>query len=87
MITLIFLGNYGNKLDKYTPAQSSTTPPTNPVYDGNHYYYLPWMLDKPCVIVDSQWEDNTYRIESLNILLFLAKQLVGKGNKTDLACF
>lgn len=70
------IGNYGNKLDDNTPAQSSTTPPTNPVYDGNKYFFLPWMDQKPCVSVDSQWEDCSYRIESLNILLFTADQLV-----------
>ncbi len=72
----VSIGNYGNKLDDNTPAQSSTTPPTNPVYDGNEYYFLPWMDQKPCVVVDSQWEDCSYRLESLNILLFTADQLV-----------
>ena len=72
----VSIGNYGNKLDENTPAQSSTTPPTNPVYDGNAYYFLPWMEQKPCVVVDSQWEDVSYRIESMNILLFTADSLV-----------
>lgn len=72
----VSIGNYGNKLDENVPAQSSTTPPTNPVSDGNQYYFLPWMDQKPCVVVDSQWEDCSYRIESLNILLFTAEQLV-----------
>ena len=69
-------GNYGNKLDTTTPAQSSTTPPTNPVYDGNKYYFLPWLDHKPCTMVDSWWQDCTYRIESLNILTFTAEALV-----------
>ena len=72
------IGNYGNKLDTNTPAQSSTTPPTNPVFDGTKYYFLPWMdqLQKPCCAVDSWWEDCTYRIESVNIILFTADCLV-----------
>jgi hypothetical protein len=44
-------GNYGNKLDENSPAMSSTTPPSNPIYDGNQYYYLPWVDQKPCVQV------------------------------------
>ena len=34
------------------------------------------MQQKPCVVVESQWEDNTYRIESKNIILFIADILV-----------
>ena len=44
-------GNYGNKLDENSPAQSSTTPPSNPIFDGNSYYYLPWLDQKPCIQV------------------------------------
>ena len=52
LCTYVFLtGNYGNKLDENSPAQSSTTPPSNPIYDGNAYYYLPWLDQKPCVVV------------------------------------
>ena len=70
------LGNYGNKLDTNAPPQASTTQPTNPVYDGNAFYFLPWMDTKPCVVVDSMWEDCTYRIEALNMLLFTLDRLV-----------
>ena len=72
----VSIGNYGNKLDQNTPAQSSTTPPSNPLYDGKYYHYLPWFEQKPCVVVDSQWEDCTYRITSMNILLNMADKLV-----------
>ena len=72
----VSIGNYGNKLDTNTPAQSSTTPPSNPLYDGKYYHYLPWFEQKPCVVVDSQWEDCTYRITSMNILLNIADKLV-----------
>ena len=47
----VSIGNYGNKLDKNSPVQVSTTPPCNPVYDGKQYYYLPWMDKKPVVQV------------------------------------
>ena len=72
----VSIGNYGNKLDSNTPAQSSTTPPSNPLYDGKRYHYLPWFEQKPCVVVDSQWEDCTYRITSMNILHNVADKLV-----------
>ena len=57
------------------PDASSTTQSSNPVYDGNHYHYLPWFDTKPCVQVESHWEDNTYRIGSLNILRSICQQL------------
>ena len=47
----ISIGNYGNKLDENSPAQSSTTPTSNPVYDGTQYYYLPWLDNKPVIQV------------------------------------
>ena len=91
MYTLMLIGNYGNKLDTNTPAQSSTTPPTNPVFDGTKYYFLPWMdqPQKPCCVVDSWWEDCTYRIESANIIHFTADRLVrregqGRGGRKEL---
>ena len=51
VVLVRFAGNYGNKLDENSPAQPSTTPPSNPIYDGNSYYYLPWMEQKPCIQV------------------------------------
>ena len=68
-------GNYGNMLDEHVLGSASRTPPSNPVYDGNHYHYLPWFDSKPCVQVESHWEDNTYRIGSLNILRSMCRQL------------
>ena len=63
------------------PDASSTTQSSNPVYDGNHYHYLPWFDSKPCVQVESHWEDNTYRIGSLNILRSICQQLEAGLNK------
>ena len=71
----VYTGNYGNKLDTTTPDILSTTPPLRPVHDGKSYYYLPWFDCKPSVVVDSQWEDNTYRIASLNILINIQREL------------
>ena len=73
-------GNFGNKLDKNVPAQSSTTPPTNPIRYGSFHHYLPWMDQKPCVVVDSHWEDNGFRIDSMNLLNLIADRLVNKSS-------
>lgn len=45
---------------------------------GNHYYYLPWADTKPVVIVTSDWEDISHRLDSVNILLYIADTLVRK---------
>ena len=65
----ISIGNYGNKFDDLVGnASCSTTPPTNPVFDGTSYYFLPWGNTKPCVQVASEWEDVTFRLEAMNQL-------------------
>lgn len=76
MFLNIYIGNYGNKLDLSVPPSSSSTPPTNAVYDGCYYYYLPWGETKPCVCVDSHWEDIGFRLGTLNILLRMCERLV-----------
>ena len=68
-------GNYGNSLDQSLPNASSTTPHLYPVSDGNHHSHLSWTDTKPCVVVNSQWEDNSYRIHFLNILLMISESL------------
>jgi len=72
----VSIGNYGNKLDDQLPASVSTTQPTNAVFDGCHYYFLPWGDSKPCVTVDCQWEDVTFRLETVNLLLTIVDKLV-----------
>lgn len=79
-------GNYGNKLDQSVPPSSSTTPPTNAVYDGCYYYYLPWGDTKPCVCVDSHWEDISFRLDNLNILTRLCERLVSIMNQSRVVC-
>ena len=37
--------------------------------------HLSWTDTKPCVVVNSQWEDNSYRIHFLNILLTISDSL------------
>ncbi|GAB1610572.1 myoferlin-like isoform X9, partial [Argonauta hians] len=65
----VSIGNYGNKLDVSVDPCASTTQPTNAVFDGCYYYFLPWASTKPCTVVDSAWEDISFRLESLNLLL------------------
>lgn len=63
----ISIGNYGNKSDDLVGnANCSTTSPTNPVFDGSSYYFLPWGHTKPCVQVSSEWEDIGFRLETIN---------------------
>jgi dysferlin len=71
----VSIGNYGNKLEVNTPRQLSTTPISTPVFDGNNYYFLPWEKYKPCILIDSSWENVTSRIEAQNILLYITKDL------------
>ncbi|CAE1313340.1 MYOF [Acanthosepion pharaonis] len=71
----VSIGNYGNKLDSGVAPCSSTTQPTNAVFDGCHYYFLPWSGTKPCTVVDSAWEDISFRLEALNLLLKIVDSL------------
>ena len=69
-----FVGNYGNMMDE--SVASSNTPPCNAVYDGSNYYYLPWSSEKPCVCVESYWENISFRLEPLNALLKIIDRVV-----------
>lgn len=71
----ISIGNYGNQLDLSVPPSSSSTSPTNAIFDGSFYYFLPWNDIKPCCNVDSHWEDIAFRLEPLNILTRMCEQL------------
>ena len=72
-------GNYGNMMDE--SVAPSNTPPCNAVYDGSNYYYLPWSGEKPCVCVESYWEDIAFRLEPLNALLRIIDRLVSRQGK------
>jgi len=69
-------GNYGNKLDEYIAPCASSTQPTNAVFDGCNYYFLPWGGTKPVVEVDASWEDISWRLETLNLLEGIIAALV-----------
>ena len=71
----VSIGNFGNKLE-CDPSQTSATPPAKAVYDGCHYYYLPFENNKPLIFINSQWEDISFRLHSLNILLRKLEHLV-----------
>ncbi|XP_058241621.1 myoferlin isoform X2 [Hemibagrus wyckioides] len=71
----VSIGNYGNKMDSTCKPLASTTQYSCAVFDGNHYYYLPWADTKPVVILTSFWEDISHRLDSVNIILFIANRL------------
>ncbi|XP_013388295.1 dysferlin-like isoform X2 [Lingula anatina] len=81
----VSIGNYGNKLDESVTPCASTTQPTNPIFDGNSYYYLPWGDTKPCVVVDSHWEDISWRLEALNMLNRILIRLQSHVKRVELS--
>ena len=81
----VSIGNYGNKLDSSCDPQASSTPPTNPVFDGSDYYYLPWQETKPCCVVESHWEDIAFRLDPINVLQKTIEKLEKNVKSVELA--
>uniref|UniRef100_A0A672YX44 C2 domain-containing protein n=1 Tax=Sphaeramia orbicularis TaxID=375764 RepID=A0A672YX44_9TELE len=69
-----------------TLNSKSTTPPEKPVIvEGNRFYmYLPLDRYKPCVTVQSQWENRTYRLYNSNILENIVNLFVRKNTHTHM---
>ncbi|KAB7494930.1 Dysferlin [Armadillidium nasatum] len=70
----VSIGNFGNKLEQSILPSPSSTHPSNPVFDGCRYYFLPWGDSSPLIMVQCQWEDITYRLMASNAISKIVKE-------------
>uniref|UniRef100_H2Z7I3 C2 domain-containing protein n=1 Tax=Ciona savignyi TaxID=51511 RepID=H2Z7I3_CIOSA len=80
----VSMGNYGNKFDCDVKLSASTTEPHNAVFDGVHYHYLAWTSKKPIMMVTSQWEDISFRLYALNLILRIIDELQDQITEVNL---
>uniref|UniRef100_H2ZHS9 C2 domain-containing protein n=1 Tax=Ciona savignyi TaxID=51511 RepID=H2ZHS9_CIOSA len=80
----VSMGNYGNKFDCDVKSSASTTEPHNAVFDGVHYHYLAWTSKKPIMMVTSQWEDISFRLYALNLILRIIEELQEQISQVNL---
>uniref|UniRef100_F6X313 C2 domain-containing protein n=1 Tax=Ciona intestinalis TaxID=7719 RepID=F6X313_CIOIN len=78
------MGNYGNKFDSDVGASSSTTEPGNAVFDGVQYHYMAWTSKKPILMVTSQWEDISFRLYAMNLILRTCDRMETQINRLKL---
>ncbi|CAL4227762.1 unnamed protein product, partial [Meganyctiphanes norvegica] len=71
----VSMGNFGNKLENTIMPSPSSTHPSNPVFDGCKYYFLPWGESCPFVSVPCEWEDVTHRLYCMNAITKIATEL------------
>lgn len=79
------MGNYGDFLCQNVPPSSSLTQASNPNFDGNYYYHLSYVTENPCCMMEVHWEDVTYRLYSINILLKICDRLESNIDKIRVA--
>ncbi|XP_028939006.1 dysferlin isoform X4 [Ornithorhynchus anatinus] len=81
----VSIGNYGNKFDNTCLPLASTTQYSRAVFDGCHYYYLPWGNVKPVVVLSSYWEDISHRTDTQNVLDHIVCRLEASLEQVHLA--
>ena len=71
----VSIGSYGYREDPNGIIAPCTTQPAKPVTENNNLFFMPWGNRKPCCVIPCYWENNNYRIESMNILNYIADEL------------
>jgi hypothetical protein len=83
----MFLGNYGNQLDRTedkaaakevdeNPFLNSISSPARPVTNNRQYYHIPWDDAKPCLHIKFPWQDHRRRLYNANIVYKICERFV-----------